>query len=119
MSLGYPSSVSIIMAAYNSGTTIERAVRSALGEPEASDVIVVDDGSTHDTLAQDKKALRRHYLGIDCRLQWRLMIFAVKQRSLKQSLATFLRSLPVPVYLLRQLLEQVTLRVGRRVRPRP
>jgi hypothetical protein len=45
------------------------------------------------------------------------MALAVKQRSPKQILATFLRPLPVPIYLLRQLLEQVTLRVGRRVRP--
>jgi succinoglycan biosynthesis protein ExoU len=69
--------------------------------------------------AEDKKALRRHYLNTDCRLQWRLLILAVKQRSLKQALATFLRPMPVPLYLLRQLLEQVILRVGRKLRPLP
>lgn len=67
--------------------------------------------------AEDKKALRRHYLDTDCRLQWRLLILAVKQGNPKQILATFLRPLPVPLYLLGQLLEQVILRGGRRLRP--
>ena len=67
--------------------------------------------------AEDKKALRRHYLDTECRLQWRLLILAVKQRSPKQILATFVRPLPVPLYLLGQLLEQVILRGGRRLRP--
>ncbi len=58
MTIGCPSSVSVIIAAHNSEATIERAVRSALAEPETADVIVVDDGSTDDTLAQARLATR-------------------------------------------------------------
>jgi succinoglycan biosynthesis protein ExoU len=43
--------VAIIIAAYNSAATIERAVRSALAEREAAEVIVIDDASKDDTLA--------------------------------------------------------------------
>lgn len=56
MSFGQLSSVSVIIAAYNSEAMIERAVRSALTEPEAADVIVVDDASTDDTLARARAA---------------------------------------------------------------
>lgn len=41
--------VGVIIAAYNAEATIERAVRSALGEPEACEVIVVVDGATDQT----------------------------------------------------------------------
>ena len=37
--------VCVIIAAKNAATTIERAIRSALAEPETAEVIVVDDGS--------------------------------------------------------------------------
>jgi succinoglycan biosynthesis protein ExoU len=60
--------------------------------------------------AQEKAALHRHYLSIDCRLQWRLLILAVKQRSLRNILASFRRPMPVPAYLLFHLLEQLVLR---------
>ena len=63
----------------------------------------------------DKQALRKHYLSIDCRLQWRLLILAVKERKGRKALASFLRPLPVPLYLLRQLLEQIILRAGKRM----
>jgi succinoglycan biosynthesis protein ExoU len=41
-----PRSVGVIIAAYNAEATIGRAVRSALAEVQARQVIVVDDGST-------------------------------------------------------------------------
>jgi len=66
----------------------------------------------------DKQVLRQHYLNTDCRLQWRLLILAVKQRNLCMGLQTFFRPMPVPVYLLRQLLEQLTLRIGRKIKAR-
>lgn len=67
--------------------------------------------------AAERKALRRHFLSVDCRLQWRLLILAVKQRNPAACLATFLRPLPVPFYLAVQLAEQGVIRLGRRLRP--
>ncbi len=46
--------VGVIIAAWNREDTIERAVASALAEPEVQSVIVVDDGSA------DETALRAH-----------------------------------------------------------
>ena len=43
--------IAVIVAAYNAAATLERAVRSALAEPETSELIVVDDCSTDGTLA--------------------------------------------------------------------
>jgi succinoglycan biosynthesis protein ExoU len=61
--------------------------------------------------AADRDALRQHYLSVDCRLQWRLLILAVKKRDPRAALAAFLRPWPVPRYLLRQLASQCFLRV--------
>ena len=43
-------SVAVIIAAYNAGTTIGRAIRSARAEPEVAEIIVVDDHSSDDTV---------------------------------------------------------------------
>jgi hypothetical protein len=40
---------------------------------------------------------------MDCRLQWRLLINAKKNKNLSAALATFLRPWPVPIYLFKQL----------------
>lgn len=61
--------------------------------------------------SQDKMALRHHYLGIDCRLQWRYMILAVKHRDIFGMMKIFFRPMPVPVYVLGKLWEQFVLRV--------
>src|SRR6516225_8402022 len=44
--------VDVIIAAWNRSGTIERAILSALAEPEVRHVIVVDDGSSDDTAAR-------------------------------------------------------------------
>jgi len=64
----------------------------------------------------DKKALHKHYLSIDCRLQWRLLILAVKERHWGSAMRTFMRPLPVPLYLGQQLLEQLVLRLGKKLK---
>lgn len=50
MTVGTPS-VCVIIPAWNAAATIDRAVRSALMQPEVAEVIVVDDCSTDDTAA--------------------------------------------------------------------
>lgn len=67
-------------------------------------------------LPQDREALRQHYLNTDCRLQWRLLISAVKKRNIHEIFRTFLRPHPVPLYLLSQLTEQAILRTSRKIR---
>ena len=58
-----------------------------------------------------QRALRRHYLSVDCRLQWRLLIVAVKRKDLVACLRCFLRPWPVPAYLLKQLLCEIPRRL--------
>jgi len=58
-----------------------------------------------------RKALRRHYLSVDCRLQWRILIVAVKNRDIRGMIRTFLKPYPIPVYLLGQLGLQLFLRL--------
>lgn len=48
--------VCVIIAAYNGATTIGRAVASALAQPEAAEVVVVDDASTDETGAAAQAA---------------------------------------------------------------
>jgi succinoglycan biosynthesis protein ExoU len=43
--------VDVLISVWNKESTIERAVRSALCEPEVKRVIVIDDGSADDTFS--------------------------------------------------------------------
>lgn len=43
--------IAVIVAAYNAADTLERAVRSALAEPETAELLIVDDCSTDGTAA--------------------------------------------------------------------
>jgi succinoglycan biosynthesis protein ExoU len=47
--------IDVLVAAWNRSDTIERAISSALAEPEVRKVIVVDDGSTDDTMARAER----------------------------------------------------------------
>lgn len=62
------------------------------------------------------KALRCHYIAMDCRYQWRVLIEAAKQRNIIRSIKTFLRPWPVPLYLIKNLFEQAVIRSTRRAR---
>lgn len=44
------NSVAILIAAYNAEATLARAVRSALAEPEITEICIIDDASTDSTL---------------------------------------------------------------------
>jgi glycosyltransferase involved in cell wall biosynthesis len=43
------SDIVVVIAAYNAAKTIERAVRSAVGQPHVAEVLVIDDGSSDST----------------------------------------------------------------------
>lgn len=63
---------------------------------------------------KDRAALQAHYASIDCRLQWRNLILAVKQKDMKAAMECFRRPWPVAPYLLQRLLEQAYVRtIGR------
>jgi succinoglycan biosynthesis protein ExoU len=67
---------------------------------------------------RDCAALRQHYLSVDCRYQWRMLIAAVKARNIGAAFKCFIRPWPVPLYLCERLLEQVYQRsIGRLIRP--
>lgn len=67
--------------------------------------------------AQEQQILRKHYLSIDCRFQWRMLILAVKKRDASAIIKSFARPWPVPAYLMGQLVQQLWLRtVGRRLK---
>jgi succinoglycan biosynthesis protein ExoU len=58
---------------------------------------------------EERRALRRRRASVDCRLQWRLMINAVKARDVRAALNTF-RSPATALYLSARLAEQAWLR---------
>jgi succinoglycan biosynthesis protein ExoU len=59
--------------------------------------------------AGQRAALRRHWNSVDCRLQWRRLITAVKKRNVSSALSTF-RSPQTIAYLAARLSEQVWVR---------
>lgn len=63
----------------------------------------------------EKRALKRHWRSVDCRLQWRLLIEAVKKRDAAAALRTF-HTPEAALYLAARLSEQVWLRGGAWVR---
>ncbi|HWA00960.1 MAG TPA: glycosyltransferase [Caulobacterales bacterium] len=48
---GSNSKVAVLVAAYNSETTLKRSVQSALAQPEVAEVCIIDDASSDGTLA--------------------------------------------------------------------
>jgi succinoglycan biosynthesis protein ExoU len=60
----------------------------------------------------NRAALRQHAVSVDCRLQWRLLIDALKQRRLGAVLASFAQPWPVPWYLAHRLLERALRRIS-------
>lgn len=65
--------------------------------------------------ASDRRALRRHWDSVDCRLQWRRLISAVKARDAAAALATFYTA-QAALYLAQRLAEQAVVRAGRALR---
>lgn len=61
---------------------------------------------------KDRQAMSAHYKSVDCRLQWRLLIEAVKSRNPMAAIKTFIRPYPVPVYLAKMLVLEFLKRTG-------
>jgi succinoglycan biosynthesis protein ExoU len=70
-----------------------------------------DDGlaSIRPLRADEQRALRRHWNSVDCRLQWRRLISAVKNRDVGAAVSTF-RSPEAAAFLAARLGEQAWLR---------
>jgi succinoglycan biosynthesis protein ExoU len=66
----------------------------------------------------ERHALKRHWNSVDCRLQWRLLIEAVKRRDTGAALATF-HTPHTALYLATRLGEQAWLRAGAKLSARP
>lgn len=60
----------------------------------------------------EQRALNRHWTSVDCRLQWRRLIRAVKDRDLRAALSTF-HTPSAALYLTVRLGEQALVRAGR------
>jgi succinoglycan biosynthesis protein ExoU len=62
--------------------------------------------------AGERHALREHRASVDCRVQWLVVIEAVKSRNYPRFLGAFLHSMKVSIYLARRLLEEIDRRIG-------
>ncbi len=67
---------------------------------------------------RERRALRKNYLSTDCRLQWRLLIVAVKQRNIRAAIQTFMHPFPVPLYLIARLQKQLFMRSAKKLKLR-
>jgi len=72
-----------------------------------------DDGLLRDLVLtpQAYEAIRQHRISVDCRLQWLLMITAVKERDALGLLCTFTHHPQITLYLMGQLWKQFQIRV--------
>ena len=52
--------VSVVIPAYNAERFIEKSIKSALEQPEVSEVLIVDDGSTDNTESILKKLIAQY-----------------------------------------------------------
>jgi succinoglycan biosynthesis protein ExoU len=68
--------------------------------------------------SEEKRALARHWTSVDCRLQWRRLISAVKARNVAAALATF-HTPAAALFLTQRLAEQAWLRSRARIARRP
>ena len=92
--------VDVLIAAWNRSDTIDRAVSSALSQPEVRAVIVVDDGSTDDTAIQAVRAGTGGGRVIVRRLPSNVGPSAARNHGLEASTAPWIAILDADDYLL-------------------
>jgi succinoglycan biosynthesis protein ExoU len=93
-------SVDVLVAAWNRADTIGRAVSSALAQPEVQNVLVVDDGSTDDTVARATDAGAGSGRVTVLALQSNSGPSAARNRAIEASTASWLSILDGDDYLL-------------------
>ena len=65
---------------------------------------------------RERRALKKHYSSVDCRVQWFAVVEAVKFRRYGQFMAAFCRSPKVSLFLMMRLFEQLSQRIGKVIR---
>jgi succinoglycan biosynthesis protein ExoU len=65
---------------------------------------------------RERRALRRHYSSVDCRVQWLAVIEAVRSHGYAQLMAAFCRSPKVSLFLMMRLCEELSRRIGKAIR---
>ena len=106
--MSFPAAAAcVVIAARNASQTIARAVRSALGEPQVAEVIVVDDASADDTaeaaLAADDGSGRLRLIV----LEHNVGPAAARNRAIERASAPLIAVLDADDFLLRGRFEQL------------
>jgi succinoglycan biosynthesis protein ExoU len=70
----------------------------------------------HRLTPAERRAVKRHYSSVDCRVQWLIVIEAVKTRNYPRLFRTFCRSPSISAYLAKRLLEESYSRAMRRLK---
>jgi succinoglycan biosynthesis protein ExoU len=92
--------VDVLIAAWNRSDTIERAILSALEEPEVRTVIVVDDGSTDDTVEVAARVATGSARVVVCRMATNRGPSAARNRAIEISTAPWISILDGDDYFL-------------------
>jgi succinoglycan biosynthesis protein ExoU len=73
--------------------------------------------TAHQSLTpRERRALKRHYSSVDCRVQWLAVIEAVKCREYAQLIAAFSRSPRVSLFLMMHLFQELSRRLAKAIR---
>ena len=64
---------------------------------------------------EERRALAKHYVSVDCRVQWIAVVEAIKARSIHRFVTPFFRSNTVMMYLLRKFIDEAGIRLKRRL----
>jgi succinoglycan biosynthesis protein ExoU len=73
--------------------------------------------TAHQSLTpRERRALKRHYSSVDCRVQWLTVIEAVKCRGYVQFIAAFSRSPRVSLFLMMHLFQELSRRLAKAIR---
>jgi hypothetical protein len=78
-------------------------------------VLVLELAASRILTPRERRALKKRYSSVDCRVQWLAVIEAIKFRRYGQLTAAFCRSPTVSVFLMMRLFEQLSQRIGKAI----